>query len=109
MHFRTIFFEIMSQNFHKEIKSSIFGFKMMRKHPEVIPLVTIVGFAFTGMIAFGIYSFFSKSDVVFDKKNIPPWERIDPEKPQKLITIAQEWKKIPELEELRKELGPWKP
>ena len=39
---------------------------------------------------------------------LPPWERVNPEKQQKFMKIKQEYKKIPELEQLRKEIGSYK-
>ena len=37
-----------------------------------------------------------------------PYEYVDFEKPQKLVTINQKYEKIPELEALRKEIGSFK-
>ncbi|KAI2647830.1 hypothetical protein H4Q32_028814 [Labeo rohita] len=37
-----------------------------------------------------------------DTSNPEPWETLDPSKPQKLITINQQWKPVEELELVKK-------
>ncbi|XP_070692030.1 normal mucosa of esophagus-specific gene 1 protein [Pempheris klunzingeri] len=77
-------------------------FQMLRKKKELIPLIGFVGFAATGATTASIYFLFTKPDVILNKsKNPEPWDRVDPSKSQKLITINQQWKPIEELEAVR--------
>ncbi|XP_041642571.1 normal mucosa of esophagus-specific gene 1 protein [Cheilinus undulatus] len=74
-------------------------FQMLRKRKELIPLIGFMAFAATGATSASIYFLLTKSDVVLNKtKNPEPWERVDPSKPQKLITINQQWKPVEGLE-----------
>ncbi|XP_054858809.1 normal mucosa of esophagus-specific gene 1 protein [Eublepharis macularius] len=80
-----------------------FGFfHLLKKKKELIPLVGFMGFA--GLWAtYSAFYALGKTDVIINKHGNPePWEHIDPTKPQKLITINQEWKPIEELEKVRK-------
>ncbi|KAM6119538.1 normal mucosa of esophagus-specific gene 1 protein [Pterocles gutturalis] len=78
-------------------------FQILKAKKELIPLVGVVAFAAGGTVVFGVYSLFSKSDVIINKSGNPePWQTIDPTKPQKLLTIHQKWKPIEELEDVRK-------
>uniref|UniRef100_A0A1A8CXE7 Chromosome 15 open reading frame 48 n=1 Tax=Nothobranchius kadleci TaxID=1051664 RepID=A0A1A8CXE7_NOTKA len=73
--------------------------QLLRKRKELIPLVGIMAFAATGATSACLYFLFTKSDVILNKTSNPePWERLDPSKPQKLITINQQWKPVEELE-----------
>ncbi|XP_013794661.1 normal mucosa of esophagus-specific gene 1 protein-like [Limulus polyphemus] len=90
---------------HSQVKTFGFGFRAMRNKPEIIPLVTILTTACVGVAAYCVYALSQKSDVIINRKKLPPWERVDPETPQKLFTVHQEYKKIPELEALKKEIG----
>ncbi|XP_076310001.1 normal mucosa of esophagus-specific gene 1 protein-like [Tachypleus tridentatus] len=91
---------------HSEMKSFAFGFRAMRKKPEIIPLIAIMTTACVGVAAYCVYALSQKSDVMIDRrKQQPPWERVNPETPQKLFTVNQEYKKIPELESLKRDLG----
>ncbi|XP_071611351.1 normal mucosa of esophagus-specific gene 1 protein isoform X1 [Heliangelus exortis] len=77
-------------------------FQMLKTKRELIPLVGIVSFAAVGAFSFCVYSLFSKSDVIINKRGNPePWETVDPTKPQKLLTINQKWKPIEELENVK--------
>ncbi|KAL8197254.1 UNVERIFIED_CONTAM: hypothetical protein K2H54_018020 [Gekko kuhli] len=77
-------------------------FQMLKKKKELIPLIGFVGFAGVGAVVSSLYAF-TKSDVIVNKHGNPePWEHVDPTKPQKLVSINQEWKPIEELEEVRK-------
>ncbi|XP_008490299.1 normal mucosa of esophagus-specific gene 1 protein isoform X1 [Calypte anna] len=77
-------------------------FHMLRTKRELIPLVGIVSFAAVGAFSFCVYSLFSKSDVIINKRGNPePWETVDPTKPQKLLTVNQKWKPIEELENVK--------
>ncbi|XP_077173633.1 normal mucosa of esophagus-specific gene 1 protein [Paroedura picta] len=77
-------------------------FKIIKKQKELVPLVTIVSFA-GFMAVYSSWHAFNKSEVVVNKHGNPePWQHVDPTKPQKLLTLNQEWKPIEELEKVRK-------
>ncbi|XP_015283420.1 PREDICTED: normal mucosa of esophagus-specific gene 1 protein [Gekko japonicus] len=77
-------------------------FQMLKKKRELIPLIGFVSLAGVGAVLSSLYAF-TKSDVIVNKKGNPePWQHVDPTKPQKLVTINQEWKPIEELEKVRK-------
>ncbi|XP_045679019.1 normal mucosa of esophagus-specific gene 1 protein [Phyllostomus hastatus] len=77
-------------------------FQILMKKKELIPLVVIMTAAASGATSFAAYSL-KKSDVIIDRKNNPePWETVDPNKPQKLITINQQWKSVEELQKVRR-------
>ncbi|XP_005376786.1 PREDICTED: normal mucosa of esophagus-specific gene 1 protein [Chinchilla lanigera] len=77
-------------------------FQTLMKKKELIPLAVIVTLAAGGASSFAVYSL-RKSDVIIDRKRNPePWENVDPNVPQKLITINQEWKPIEELQKVRR-------
>ncbi|XP_038139340.1 normal mucosa of esophagus-specific gene 1 protein [Cyprinodon tularosa] len=74
-------------------------FQMLRKRKELIPLVGFMAFAATGATSASLYFLFTKPDVILNKTSNPePWERLDPSKPQKLVTINQQWKPVEALE-----------
>ncbi|XP_041082291.1 normal mucosa of esophagus-specific gene 1 protein-like [Polyodon spathula] len=74
-------------------------FKMLKKKKELIPLIGIMTFAATGATSFGIYFLATKPDVIlFKSQNPEPWESLDPSKPQKLLTINQQWKPVEEVQ-----------
>ncbi|XP_061607471.1 normal mucosa of esophagus-specific gene 1 protein [Phyllopteryx taeniolatus] len=74
-------------------------FQMLNKKKELIPLIGFMAFAATGATTASIYFLLTKSDVILNKTSNPePWERVDPSKPQKLITINQQWQPVKELE-----------
>ncbi|XP_074145643.1 normal mucosa of esophagus-specific gene 1 protein-like [Sminthopsis crassicaudata] len=76
--------------------------ELMMKRKELIPLMAFVSVAGFGAISMGLYSL-SKSDVIINKrKNPEPWENVNPNKPQKLITINQKWRPVEELQKVRK-------
>ncbi|XP_014854126.1 normal mucosa of esophagus-specific gene 1 protein-like [Poecilia latipinna] len=73
--------------------------QLLKKRKELIPLVGFMAFAATGATSASLYFLFTKSDVILNKSENPePWERLDPSKPQKLITINQQWKPVETLE-----------
>ncbi|XP_035604937.2 normal mucosa of esophagus-specific gene 1 protein [Oncorhynchus keta] len=73
--------------------------QMLRKRKELIPLISIVALAAVGATSTSLYFLFTKKDVILNKSTNPePWERLDPSKPQKLVTINQKWRPIKELE-----------
>ncbi|CAH1251964.1 Hypp9192 [Branchiostoma lanceolatum] len=81
-----------------------------RAQPErslVWPLVTIVsGVGCLALAAMG-WTAYSKADVVFDRSHEPNWEEVPLDRPtQKLVTINQTYKDIPEvhvIEQIEKE------
>ncbi|XP_004461217.1 normal mucosa of esophagus-specific gene 1 protein [Dasypus novemcinctus] len=77
-------------------------FQLLMKKKELIPLVVIMTFAAGGASSFAVYSL-RKTDVIIDRKGNPePWESVDPNIPQKLLTINQEWRPIEELQKARR-------
>lgn len=81
--------------------------QLLRKRKELIPLIGFVGFAAAGAVSASFYFLMTKPDVILNKTSNPePWERINPSKPQKLITINQQWKPVEGLE-LVKSLTKW--
>ncbi|XP_061451268.1 normal mucosa of esophagus-specific gene 1 protein [Rhineura floridana] len=76
-------------------------FQLMMKKKELIPMVAFVSCA--GFAAlYSCWHALRKPEVVFNKTGNPePWQNVDPTKPQKLLTINQEWKAIEELEKVR--------
>nr|XP_020461451.1 normal mucosa of esophagus-specific gene 1 protein [Monopterus albus]XP_020461452.1 normal mucosa of esophagus-specific gene 1 protein [Monopterus albus] len=78
-------------------------FRMLGKRKELIPLVGFMTLAATGATSASLYFLCTKPDVIVNKTSNPePWERLDPSKPQKFITINQEWKPVEELELVKK-------
>uniref|UniRef100_A0A8C4YMN1 Normal mucosa of esophagus-specific gene 1 protein n=1 Tax=Gopherus evgoodei TaxID=1825980 RepID=A0A8C4YMN1_9SAUR len=70
---------------------------------QLIPLIGFVGFAGVGALAASLYSLCTKSDVIINKSGNPePWENVNPNQAQKLLSIRQEWKSIEELEKVKK-------
>ncbi|XP_064596013.1 uncharacterized protein LOC135462721 [Liolophura sinensis] len=89
-----------------------FGFGMVafKKFPELIPLAVIIGGACVMCGSFMAYAIATKPDVrVVKGSELPPHERLKPEQSTKLVTINQKYEAIPELEQLRKEIGSFKP
>ncbi|XP_026143962.1 normal mucosa of esophagus-specific gene 1 protein-like [Carassius auratus] len=77
--------------------------QMLLKRKELIPLIGFVGCAALGATTASIYFLLTKPDVILNKtRNPEPWETLDPSKPQKLITINQQWKPVEELELVKK-------
>ncbi|XP_023669934.1 normal mucosa of esophagus-specific gene 1 protein-like [Paramormyrops kingsleyae] len=74
-------------------------FAMLRNKKELIPLIGCMAFAAAGATTASIYFLLTKPDIIINKKHNPePWENLDPSKPQKLITINQQWKPVEELQ-----------
>lgn len=86
-------------------KSFAFGFKAMKKYPELLPLVTIMGVAVAGVAGFSIYSLFAKIDVQLDKSDAARWETIDLNKPSKFITYNQKYGEDPAITALKQEVS----
>ncbi|KAI1904092.1 hypothetical protein AGOR_G00002110 [Albula goreensis] len=73
--------------------------QMLKKRKELIPLIGFMAIAATGATSASIYFLLTKPDVILNKtRNPEPWERVDPSKSQKFITINQKWKPVEELE-----------
>jgi hypothetical protein len=90
-------------------KQKLFGFGVLKTKYELLPLVGCLSFACLIGTAFSIYSLYQKPDVRVNKKvDVAPWEQVDPEKTHKFLTFKQKHEKIPELEQLRKEIGSYK-
>lgn len=90
---------------NKGYKSFGFGLRSLKKNYELIPIVGIMGLFTVGLTGFTLYSLFYKTDVVINKNAPPRFEEINPEQPQKFYTIAQEYKRIPELERAKREVA----
>ncbi|XP_018618945.1 normal mucosa of esophagus-specific gene 1 protein [Scleropages formosus] len=72
---------------------------LLKKKKELIPLIGFMAFAATGATTASLYFLFTKPDVILNKTNNPePWEKLDPSKPQKLLTVNQQWKPVEELQ-----------
>uniref|UniRef100_A0A4W5JEY3 Uncharacterized protein n=1 Tax=Hucho hucho TaxID=62062 RepID=A0A4W5JEY3_9TELE len=71
---------------------------MLRKRKELIPLIGFMTLAAVGVTCASLYFLFTKNDVILNKSTNPePSERLDPSKPQKLVTINQKGRPIEEL------------
>jgi hypothetical protein len=88
----------------------LFGARVLKSKYELLPLVGCLGFAAAIAAVYGVYALYQKSDVWINKKttDIPPWEVVDPEKSAKFLTFNQKYQKIPELEQLKAEIGSYK-
>nr|XP_051695233.1 normal mucosa of esophagus-specific gene 1 protein-like [Oryctolagus cuniculus] len=77
-------------------------FQLLMKKKELIPLVAIMTFAASRASTFALYSF-QKINVIVDRqRNLEPWDTVNPNVPQKLVTINQQWKPIEVLQKVRK-------
>ncbi|KAK2138862.1 hypothetical protein LSH36_2200g00003 [Paralvinella palmiformis] len=83
--------------------SRVFKLRTFKTAPELIPVamlpltVVTLGFAY---IAYGLST---KPDVIINKYNsLPPWEKVNPERSIKVLRVGQEYKSIPELEQLKR-------
>jgi len=95
------------------VTEKTFGFGMagLKKYPELLPIVSILGVACLGAAAFTGYSLLKKSDVEMRLVGgaIPRFERVDPTKSQKFMSPkGTKFQAIPELEALKKEIGSYK-
>jgi hypothetical protein len=91
-------------------RQQLFGFGVLKAKYELLPLVACLSFACVIGAAYSVYAIYQKPDVRLNKKttDIPPWEEVDPEKRQKLLTLRQKYEKINELEKLRSDIGSYK-
>jgi len=86
------------------IQSFGFGFRALKKFPELWPLAVIIGGACGLGTGYSLYSITTKTDVVV-KKGPERWENVDQSKNPKLINIGMTFRKeSPSLENLRQEL-----
>ncbi|XP_076439257.1 normal mucosa of esophagus-specific gene 1 protein-like isoform X1 [Babylonia areolata] len=93
------------------LKTFGFGMHAFKKYPELIPLASILTTACFGATMFVLYSLATKPDVrVFKSSDLPPWERVQPTEARKLRVVNRKvYKPIPELEELKQEIGSYRP
>ncbi|XP_063587175.1 normal mucosa of esophagus-specific gene 1 protein-like isoform X2 [Penaeus indicus] len=91
-----------SQN---QVKSYGFGLKALKKFPEVLPLVSIMGVATVGVSAFCLYALFEKTDVKINRSDLARWDKIDVNQPQKLMTLNQSYGEDPKITALKKEIA----
>nr|XP_034972717.1 normal mucosa of esophagus-specific gene 1 protein-like [Zootoca vivipara] len=75
-------------------------FQLLMKKKELIPLIGFVSLAGVGA-TFACWNALRKPDVILNKSDPEPWQYVDPTKPQKHLTINQQWKPIEELETVR--------
>jgi len=92
------------------MSSSIaFGRSAFKRFPELVPLVSIISTAMVGATCFTGYMLATKPDVRVNKRSdVAPWEKVDPEKAQKMYTIHTKYQRNPELDALRKEIGSYR-
>lgn len=85
----------------------VVGGAILRRFPELIPLVSIIGGALAMGGCFIGYSLCTKPDIRIMKSiTVAPHEEVQPTESRKLYTRTKEnYQAIPELEELRKEIG----
>ncbi|ELU10744.1 hypothetical protein CAPTEDRAFT_219403 [Capitella teleta] len=91
---------------HGYTRSIGFGMSGLKRFPELVPVSFFMGLG--GVMVGGIivYSMYQKGDVKINRMDdTAPWESVDASQAQKLVTIKQKWEKIPEVENLKKELS----
>ncbi|KAK7096291.1 normal mucosa of esophagus-specific gene 1 protein-like [Littorina saxatilis] len=96
----------------KPAKTFGFGINALKTHPELIPVVVVVSVAVGGCMAFMGYSLLKKPDIEFVRRhgNIPSaWESVKPDEKRKLRVVKPElYKPIPEVEQLKRDIGSYK-
>ncbi|BFZ13596.1 hypothetical protein BsWGS_16635 [Bradybaena similaris] len=91
------------------VKTFGFGLVAMKKFPELIPLVGIIGGACVMASAFIGYALATKPDVRVVKSRGPAYEDVLPTESRKIINLDRtKYQPIPELQQLRKEIGSYK-
>ncbi|CAL1547445.1 unnamed protein product [Lymnaea stagnalis] len=91
------------------VKTFGFGLRAFKKYPELIPLVGIITTACVGCAAFMGYALATKPDVRVVKSRGPAYEDVGPTESRKLIELNRtKYQPIPELVNLRKEIGSYK-
>jgi len=100
----------MDKTLADQTRQKLFSWKILRTKYELIPLVAALSLGCGMAVSYSVYSLWQKSDVRLNRKGhtSPPWEEVDPEKRQKLVVFNTKYEKIPELEQLRKEIGSYK-
>jgi hypothetical protein len=100
----------MSSAWGKYHKQKLVGMRILGQKYELIPLVGLISCCVAGGVGFTIYAAYQKTDVRLNKyKRVePPWEEVNPEERQKLVTYNQTYNKIPDLEKIRSEIGSYK-
>lgn len=88
-----------------------FGMRAFKKFPELIPLAAIISTACAGAAFFMGYALVTKPDVRINKSSeLPPWERVGATESRKFRVVNKNvYKPIPELEQLRAEIGSYRP
>ncbi|GAB1609086.1 hypothetical protein Ahia01_001194000 [Argonauta hians] len=91
------------------LKSFGFGLGLFKRNPELIPLACFTAFAASMATSMMIYSITRKPDVrVFGRDTIMPYDLVKPTESRKLLNINEKYEPIPELEQLKKEIGSYK-
>lgn len=91
------------------MKAGLFSLRLVASKPELVPLVGFLTFASAMAVGMSCYSIFTKPDVRVNKSaSSPPWEGVKPSSQMKFLKTNMEYKEIPELEKLRKEIGSYK-
>ncbi|KAL5019813.1 hypothetical protein ScPMuIL_002705 [Solemya velum] len=100
---------LRGQQYVPEVTTKIFGLKALKRYPELLPIVFCVSVPVIGGLIYIGYGLATKSDVRINKSGkTPDWENVEYGKNQKLLHFNQEYRSIPELEKLRKEIGSYK-
>lgn len=91
------------------MRSFGFGMRAFKKYPELIPLVGIISTACVGCAGFMGYALATKPDVRLVKSRGPAYEAVEPTETRKMINLnRQKYREIPELQQLKKEIGSYK-
>ncbi|XP_052832266.1 normal mucosa of esophagus-specific gene 1 protein isoform X2 [Octopus bimaculoides] len=91
------------------MKSFGFGLRTFKRFPELLPLVGFITFAVTMGSSFAVYSLLTKPDVrLFGRDTEMPYDLVKPTESRKLVNINEKYVPIPELEQLKKEIGSFK-
>lgn len=93
-----------------DTRQKLFGWRVLKTKYELVPLVGVLSVACVLGAAYSVYALYQKPDVRLNKKTkeLPPWEEVNPEARQKLLTFNQKYEKIPELDNLRREIGSYR-
>ncbi|XP_069189534.1 normal mucosa of esophagus-specific gene 1 protein isoform X2 [Procambarus clarkii] len=89
----------------QDIRSPGFGLHALKRFPEIVPLVSIMGIAIVGVSTWCGYALMTKTDVKLNRNDLSRWDKIDVNKPQKLLTVNQQYGENPEITALKKELA----
>ncbi|XP_076028746.1 normal mucosa of esophagus-specific gene 1 protein-like [Oratosquilla oratoria] len=91
-------------SYHKGAPSRAFGLKAFKAFPEVFPLCAIMGVAIVGVSTWCLYAL-GKTDVVINRRKLEPWNRVDVNTPQKILTFNQKYYEDPEITALKEEIA----